>query len=246
MRLRKIRLFSGIFCLIIIGILVDTVFTTPVFMLEEEAKKRLLNISFPIELTFVSGKLWQYRIVKGELLLQKVVVGGPGWKENRPYVYFPDEAPNGLPHVSGCEYHGPYRLSPDKSLMILSISSPTKGGSPAKDFVIVNVVHNQILFQRSSLIRYFVDDIAWSPNSSMFAVLDISSRLYLGISGILRIFIGHPAVVCKLYLSVYDREGNLLVRSKVATGLIDGGGQVSWEEKIGQKTEGSGLNNQQE
>jgi hypothetical protein len=126
------------------------------------------------------------------------------------------------------EYHGPYRQSPDKTFMVSAISAPTRGASSPTEFVLVNLEEKKILLERKSHQRQFVEDVAWSPDARMFIVLDESSSLYLGISGIFRILIGHPAVVCKFYLSIYDRTGNLLVHSKVASGLIDGGGQVSW------------------
>ena len=42
---------------------------------------------------------------------------------------------------------------------------------------------------------------------------------------------GHPVMVCKYYLSIYDRRGNLLINTEVASGLLGGGGQVSWNDK---------------
>ncbi len=199
MRMRKVAIFFIFLCLILMGIVLVSILTRPQFGLEKRAKTRLSEMPGQIELKLASHKLWRYRILNGEFLLQSVGDYGLGWKENRPYVYFPREVPIGLPEIKGSLYYGPYRLSPDESLMVLSVSSKTEY-FPG-EFVLVNMEERKILFH--SRDNHAIDDIAWSPDSTMFAVLEVSSRLYLGISGILRIFIGHPGVVSKFYLSIY-------------------------------------------
>jgi hypothetical protein len=203
----------------------------PKFGLDEEARGKLSQMRGYIQVKFVSDKLWQYSIVNGELLLESVENWAPGSLEKRPYIYLPKEAPMGLPQIQGFEYHGPYSLSPDKTLMVLSISLPTKGASMAENFVIIQTDKKELLFQRRSENRYRVEDIAWSPDSSMFVVLEKSSRRNLSISGILYILLAHPSDIYTFYLSIYDRKGTFLVHAKVASGLVDGGGHISWREK---------------
>jgi hypothetical protein len=193
------------------------------FKLKEEARAKLSEMPGPIELKIFSyHKDWRYSIVNGELLLKSTQDHRMHKVQQQPYIHFPDEAPKGLPAIEGFEYHGPYRLSPDKSLMLLSIT-PAKGGYVPRDFALV---------QMKSKKKYIVEDIAWSQDSNMYAVLDKSSRWSLGIPGIFFYLLGHPIDVGKFYLSIYDRKGNLLLRTKIATGVLGGNGQVSWEEKV--------------
>lgn len=223
MRMWKLKILYIFLCLSIIAC------NNARFKLDEEARGRLSEMPGQIEVKFVgSKKYWHYSIVKGELFLQSKKDFPPAYLEKRPYIYFPKEVPNGLPMIQGFEYHGPYRLSPDNTLMVLSISSATKGASSSKDFVLIQWEKKEILFQRKSNNKYLVEDIAWSPDSSMFAVLDESRRRSFSILAIISYMLGHPVDVCKYYLSIYDRKGNLLVNTEVASGLLGGGGQVSW------------------
>ena len=227
MRMWKIKIIYLFLTLIMIAC------TNPQYELDEEARGKLSEIPGQIELEFVgSDKYWHYSIVNGKLSLQMTKDYPPAHLEMPPYIYFPDEAPKDLPKIQGFEYHGPYRLSPDKALIVLSISLETKGASVAKDFVLIRREKKEILFQRKRNNEYFVEDLVWSPDSSMFAVLDGSRRRSLSIPGIASYLFGHPVDVCKYYLSIYDRKGNLLVNTKVASGLIGGGGRVFWQGKV--------------
>jgi hypothetical protein len=206
--------------------------TNPEFRLDDHASGKLSVFPGQIEVEFVgSDKHWHYSIVNGKLSLQSVKDFPPAHLGMPPYVYFPDEAPKEIPKVQGFEYHGPYSLSPDKALMVLSISSETKGASNPKDFALIDMERKEVLFQRRSNNKYIVEDIAWASDSSIFVVLDETRRRHFGVSGIISYMLGHPVDVCKYYLSIYDRKGDLLVNSEVASGLIGGSGRVSWRDK---------------
>ncbi len=225
MRLWKIAILYLVLTPCIIGC------STPKFGLNQKTKNKLSQIRGQIEVKFVSDKVWHYRIVNGEMLLESKKNWVAGSLDKRPFIYLPKEAPRGFPEIQGFEYHGPYSLSPDKTLMVLSISSPTQGRSLPEDFVIVQAEKKEVLFQGRNRERYKIEDIAWSPDSSMFVVLEESSRRSLSVSGILHILIGHPSKVSTFYLSIYDRKATLVVRTKVVSGLTDGSGQVLWKAK---------------
>ncbi len=224
MRMWRIKILYIFLCLII------TACATPQFKLDEEARTKLSGMPGRIEVK-VSGsdKYWHYNIVNGELLLQSIEDYRPGQLEQHPYITFPKEAPKAMPNIRDFEYHGPYRLSPDNSLMFLSIA-PISGAYVPMDFVLDQIVIKEVIFQRKSNKKYLVRDIAWSPDSNMFAVLDVSSKISHGILGLISFIFGHPVDVCKFYLSIYDRKGNLLVKTKVASGVLSGSGRVSWEK----------------
>jgi hypothetical protein len=195
--------------------------------LNEKATGKFAELPGQIKAEFVgSGKYWHYSIVNGKLLLQNIKDFPPAHLEKRPYIDFAKDVPNGLPKIEGLKYHGPYRLSPDRSLMFLALSS--EGGYLSKDFVLIQMEEKGLLFQRKNNDK--IEDVAWSPDSNMFAVVSQSFRIYLGVEGIFGFILAHPVMVCKYYLSIYDRRGNLLINTEVASGLIGGGGQVSWEE----------------
>jgi hypothetical protein len=226
----KIRIFYVLLSLIVIGIVKESVWTKPRFKLDEKARGKFAELPGQIKAEFVgSDKYWHYSIVNGELLLRTVKDFPPAHLEKRPYIDFAKDVPNGLPKIEGLEYYGPYRLSPDKSLMFLSLSS--EGGYVPKDFAVIQMEEKELLFQRKN--NHKIEDVAWSPDSNMFAVLSQSFRIHLGISGIFAFMVAHPVLVCKYYLSIYDRRGNLLITAEVASGLIGGGGQVSWGKPEG-------------
>jgi hypothetical protein len=196
--------------------------------LDDKATAKLSKTPGQIKLRFASERVWNYTIANGELSLQAMEKYRPGLiDEKRTYIRFAKEVPEGLPMIKGFRYYGPHSLNPDKSLMFLALSSEKEEYYP-KHFVIIEMKNRGVLFQGEA--SNHIEDMAWSPDSSMFVILEESSRRSFSISGIFRILIGHPSDVCTFYLSLCDQKGTLLVRTKVASGLIDGSGQVSWEK----------------
>lgn len=228
MGIRKMRIFYIILGLVAIGIVSEYVLTKPNFKLDVEATAKLSKTPGQIRLKFASERIWNYAIANGELSLKGMEKYQPGLMgEKRTYIRFAKEVPEGLPMIKGFRYYGPHSLSPDESLMFLALSSEKDEYSP-KYFVIIDMKNRGVLFQGEA--GHNIEDMGWSPDSSMFVVLEVSSRRNLSISGILRILIGHPSDVSTFYLSLYDPKGTLLVRTKVASRLVDGIGQVSWEK----------------
>jgi hypothetical protein len=88
----------------------------------------------------------------------------PAHLEEQPYIYFSKDVPDGVPKIVGLKYYGPYRLSPDKSLMFLSLSS--EGGYVPKDFAVIQMEEKELLFQRKN--NHKIEDVARTPDSNMF------------------------------------------------------------------------------
>ena len=230
MSMWRLRIFYIFLGLIVIGIVSESVLTKPTFKLEGEAKVRLSNIPGKIELRLVADKIWNYSIINGELSLKNMEKYHPGWMdEKRMYVRFAKEVPEGFPMIQGFKYYGAYSVSPDKSRMFLALSSEKEEYYP-RHFVIIEMKNRGVLIQ--GRVGNNVEDMAWSPDSSMFVVLEASSRRSFSVAGILHILIGHPSDVYIFYLSLYYPKGTLLVRTKVASGLVDGSDQVSWDIKV--------------
>jgi hypothetical protein len=224
MRMWKMKVSCMLLCLIATGC------AGPRFNLDEGAGRKILEMPGRIQVEFDAwGKYWHYSIVKGEMLLQSMKDSPPArFIGDQPYIHFPREIPKGLPQIQGFEYHGPYRLSPDNTLMALSLS--LQGHYSPVDFVLIEMATKEALFQRRSEKKHSIDGIAWSPDSSLFAVMEASSRLSLRPSGILFYTLAHPVTMDKYYLSIYDRKGKLLVHTVIASGLRNASGRVLWEE----------------
>jgi len=237
MRMWKMRILYVFVGLIVIWIGKESIWTKPAFRMDQKARGKLAELPGRIKVEFVdSEKYWEYFIAKGELVLGGVKDVPPAHLEIQPYIYFAKDTPNWLPKIEGLKYYGPYRLSPDKSLMFLSLSS--KDAYIPKDFVLIQMEGIKLLFERKNC--HWIEDMAWSPDSNMFAVLNMSTRLYFGVSGILSFVLRHPVMVCKCYLSIYDKRGNLLINAEVASGLLAGGGRVYWEDKGEEREDNSG------
>jgi hypothetical protein len=223
---RRVKIFYLVLCLIASGIVLESVFTKPRFELDKSAKPKLSRILGRMQMKFSSDYVWTYRIVNGQLIQEKVEKHYP-WLEPHSRIDFPTESPEGFPVVQGYSYYGPYSHSPDKLFLISSLSSKKESWIP-EYFAVIHMPDQKIIFRGTH--NNWIDDIAWSPDSSTFAILAHSSRRWLAIKGLVGLFFGHPLDVSKYYLSVYTKDGTLLVRTKVASGLILPSAQVSWQK----------------
>ncbi len=223
-KLRVLYVFLG---LIVIGVLKESILIQPRFKLDDVTAK-LTELRGQIDLEFVgSDKYWKYCICDGKLVLRAVKDFPPAHLQTRPYIYFAKDVPSGLPTIGALKYYGPYCLNSDKSLMLLSLS--TRDGYSPDNFALIRMSDKKLLFERKS--SYRIEDIAWSSDSKMFAILGESSRMYFSATGVVSLLFGHPAMVYEYYLSVYDSTGRLVLATGIASGLVGGGGQVSWKEE---------------
>jgi len=203
----------------------------PQFGLDESSYKKLSEIPYAIGLKFIDseiGKNWYYSIVKGKLILKKISPFPPSSLIQIPWIHFRKDVPNGLPVIDGHSYYGSYRLSHDNTTFALSIS-PNNYLVP-REFVLIRSSTKEILFQRKSNELLSVQNIAWSPDSNLLAILDSSSKKKFGFMSIISAVAGHPITVKTFYLSIYHREGFLLVTTEIASGIV-GAGQVFWADK---------------
>jgi hypothetical protein len=221
----RVRIFYIILGLIALGVVRESVWIRPRFELSKDAQIRFSNIPGKIDIKFVSGKIWTCTIVKGQLSIQNVKEYESGWMESRPDIKFQKDIPQGLPTLQGFGYYGPYRVSPDKSLILFSLSSEKTRYLPTS-FVIVNADDRKMLGHEKT--DSYIEDIVWSPDSNMFVVLEDSARRSLSVTGLIGMFLAHPRDIHTFYLGIYDRKGNRLFRCKIASGLLGGSAQVFW------------------
>ena len=65
-------------------------------------------------------------------------------------------------------------------------------------------------------------------DSNMFIVLEDATRRSFSVTGLIFMFLAHPQDVHTFYLGIYDRKGDRLLRTKIASGLLSGSAQVFW------------------
>lgn len=225
--------------------------TRPQYGLEKAAKEKFASLPWLIELEFVvdanykhDQKLITYVIENGQLVLKSTRTcvrpdTSPCYFDYpRQYIHFPENAlykktqvtvPEGLPEVKGYQYIGPFSMSPDNSLALLSIT-PESYKWPLEaplDIVLIEMRTRKIVYQTNrDGVHYRIKDVAWSVDSHLFAVLYEYYENYYGSSGLIGSMLGHPVSKYAYHLAVYDREGNLVVRSRVAYGMLTGWGNV--------------------
>jgi hypothetical protein len=232
--------------------------TRPHYGLDSAAKGKFASLPGSLELEIVQfginrnhdQKLMTYAIVGGELLLKTTKtciwpnVDACYFSHPRQYIRFAENArhdktpvvvPKGLPEVKDHQYLGAFSVSPDKSFALMSITPASyrwPDGEYPMDIALIEMRTKNTVFQtKDNNIQHLVTDVAWSPDSKLFAVLSESSERYYGPLGIIGNLLGHPVDKYTYYLSIYDRKGNLLAQSRVAYGLLTGWGNIrfsSW------------------
>jgi hypothetical protein len=230
--------------------------TSPNYGLESTTKDNFSLLPGVIELDFnvhvdsrQDQKLMTYEIVNGELSLRTTKTcpwpetSACYFSESKQYIHFPENTRHDktsavtlkeLPEMKGYQYIGPFAISPDTSIGLLSIT-PESYKWPTEyplDIVLIEMRGKKAIFKtKQNNLQYQVKDVAWSPDSKMFGVLSEFSERYYGPSGIIGNLLGHPVHKHTYYLSIYDRKGNLLVQSTVARGLLTNWGNIrfsSW------------------
>jgi hypothetical protein len=123
---------------------------------------------------------------------------------------------------------GPFLISPDRSHIVVSVAYKRAKAYDATDFVLAGARTNQIVFQRKDESGRFIDGIAWSGDSRLFAILEHSYKRVLSLRSIISAVSGHPVSSKTFYLMIYDVHGKLISQAKVASGVIGGAAEVFW------------------
>jgi hypothetical protein len=220
---RRMKIFYAVLGLILLGVVRESLWVRPRFGLSQQAHLGLSKVPGSIEIKFVSNKMWTCRIENGEMgNVKEYEFGG---LERKPFIHLKQDIPQGLPTVEGFQYYGPYQVSPDKSRMLFSLS-PEKDWWLPSSFVVLRASDKKKLLYGKT--EEYVEDVAWSRDSSMFIMLEMPCRRSFSVMGLIGGFFGHPQDVCASYISIYDLNGNRLLRTGVASGLILPSAQISW------------------
>jgi len=247
--------------IIVIAVVMLSACIRPHYELDSSAKSKLSTLPGSLELEIVEfeinlhhdQKLMTYAIANGELLLKTTKtcvrphISACYFSHSKQYILFPENAryektpvapPKGLPKVEGYQYIGPFSVSPDNSIAFLSITPESYRWPQIEypmDIVLIEMGTKKVVFQTNRRnLRHLVEDVAWSPDSKLFAVLYESFQRYHGPLGIIGNLLGHPVDKYTYYLSIYDRQGSSLVQSRGAYGLVTSWGNIrfySWRPK---------------
>jgi hypothetical protein len=227
----KIKTKKIFFVIIIILIVIFNEFYTyrqPNFVLQEDSTNIFAKLPGTIKIKIISGdKCLIYSLYKGKMSLEQTLPFPPNFYEKRPYNHhFMEDAVTG-PAIHDHYYHGPYSFNQEKSLVVFSLSYRTNDTSPTQ-FVLVNWETRQIVFKNSYEGNY-IEDIIWSKDSEMFAVLETKpSGPLFSILAILSSISGHPTRGYKYFLSIYNRQGLIIVKSIISKKVANNSGQLFW------------------
>jgi hypothetical protein len=221
------------------SLIITACYSPPSFKLDKEAQQQMMKLPGIIDMelssgTFKGAEVWHYTIIHGEMTLvdRYTIPPVPSIKlKTPPRILFEKDVPEGMPKVPGCHYYGNYRVSPNRSYIALSLAPENAYYSTG--FVIVRQDTKEVTFQKEYKgdKEYMVDDVVWSPDSSMLAVLESTSRRRYGLIDIISAAVGHVNEESTFYLSVYNSEGRLLVKSHLASGLVNPSCCIYWREK---------------
>jgi hypothetical protein len=199
------------------------------FSSDSNSAEFLKKIPGTLKLKVIDGKKSKTYVVKdGAFHLKQRLPFPPSYLEQRPYNYwFMEEKGLRGANVEGYNYHGPYSLNNEKSFAIFSLS-PKKAKDSPRSLILVNW-HTKDIITKSDLDGS-IEDIFWSPDSKMFAILEsVNAGHPVSILATISALSGHPQCLYLFYISFYDEKGNLLNKSKISNKVLINKVQLFWE-----------------
>jgi hypothetical protein len=201
--------------------------------IEDSASEKLAQMKIDLVLEFSDAASMRTCSIKdGRMICAGMQRIPPAVMTSKPYVDFESELPEPVPSIVNYQYYGPYGISPEGSLAVYSIARKDLISPYATSFILLERKTGKIMFQRhedpSPQIEYLVSDIAWSPDSKHFVLLEYVGDRDKSLVGTISFALGHRIDICTFFVSIYDLKGVLLTRFKVASGLANATGRVFW------------------
>ena len=134
------------------------------------------------------------------------------------------------PRTGRFDYEGNYLTSPDGNYISASIVHKEPYEASPTSFVIVDLSGLALIAEVAGEPHRLIDKFAWSPDSRMVAVLEYSGEHRFRLKNIPASMSGHPISYVSYYLMVYDKSGNQLASSRIATNLVGSSSQIIWSE----------------
>lgn len=133
-----------------------------------------------------------------------------------------------LPKRVGIEYRGPWALSADNKWLAASVAPSGDTRFIEDQFVIVDTLTKDIVARIEGESGEFVTAMAWSPDSSLLAVIFGHEQKGRCGSGILSSIAGHPVRCVNFTLGVFNVEGSTLGKVEFARKIPGGGANINW------------------
>lgn len=207
----------------------------PQFSVSDKYTNKLTEIPGIFGLKFFeqgSPECFKFSIVQGRLLLTKDLPYFQHHFNVGPFIYVRNDIPEGLIRIEKYRYYGRYEYSHNNKYIIVSLSLEENHYPRPINFVLINFDSKKVLFESNNTNDYTIEDVIWSPDSSMIAVLYKQSNYKkYGIQDSLLYMANHPNYESSFYLSIYNFSGDILLHARVASGVTNGGGQLLWEKE---------------
>jgi hypothetical protein len=198
----------------------------PRFWIDVTAKRQFVSLPGKIGIAIKSySREWYQVINQGNLVIVDSLPKA-AYEASGNY----GSGATGLAPLKGYEYRGPYLTSPDKRYIAASVAVGPSDPAPW-GLVIIDIKTRSALAQVSVYKnRYYLDGLAWSPDSKLIAVLKHSSRTGYGPADLIALMSGHGVPYMTYYLDVIDLSGNLVAHTKLSSEVRASWGWVVWTE----------------
>lgn len=133
-----------------------------------------------------------------------------------------------LPDDPAFSYLGPYLVSPDKNKTIASVSFRKSVNYGPYAYILSDVTSNKVIVGPRET-DFFIDALAWSPDSKFVALLRKKQVSVLhGPKEILSACSGHPVQYSDYFLEIIDAQGNMIASTKIAGPITGTWGEMVW------------------
>ena len=201
----------------------------PEISLEKNKIEKFDHIAGTIKISIIDSRYDKkevYSLIKGQINLEQSLPFPPNYLGKKQAIsFFQNNFTENFQQVESYRYHGPYDFNKEKTKVSVTLASESPDKSTVPSILaVIDTANNKIIYKSPEGLHFYIDDISWSPDSKMFAVLEHQSKHIFTIFGL----VGHPVYESTLFISIYDNNGKLLVRSKIAHPVYEGGWELDW------------------
>ncbi len=125
-------------------------------------------------------------------------------------------------------YRGPYIMNQDATRIAAAIVYKDSYIYKASALAIANAKTGAVLAEVKGESTKLIDGVAWSPDSTMVAVLKHASESRFRPGDFLSALSGHPVPQNAYYLEIAGINGQILVSSKITSGIVGSWGEIVW------------------
>jgi hypothetical protein len=149
---------------------------------------------------------------------------------------FGDKRSESLPQkllASDKQFNVPFAILLNDELLIATVYKASSFlTSRSKQLAVVDLKRQKIV--RTVETEYYVQAVAWAPDSKYFAVLyeqDVTKQVFKGPLDWLASLVGHPIGYWTFYLTIYQPDGTELCTTLIEKKLPDAMSYMDWKEQ---------------